>query len=226
MTSVQITLELGPGALDAIARMRAQRDVVLAGLLDGARRGAAKIQQRFVRNLAGLEVNVRSGTLSRSARVQTRTDERGLPVVAVGYVKGLADPYAAVIELGTQGKGGELPDIRPKNRKALAVPIGQALDARGVPVFSGPTDPSIPGKLFFVDRSSKGKPPLLAIAQDDQVVPLFALLTRVAIAPRRPARKAIEASRQEFADALTRGVERAQRRSQDNPQSAGGATTP
>jgi hypothetical protein len=221
--TVQITLELGPGALDAIAKMRAQREVVLAGLLDGARRGAAKIQQRFVKNLAGVEVNVRSGTLSRSAKVETRIDERGLPVVAVGYVKGLADPYAAVIELGTQGKGGELPDIKPKQAKALAVPIGRALDNRGIPIFSGPKDPALEGRLFFVDRSERGKAPLLAMSEGDTVVPMFVLLTRVAIAPRRPARKAIEDSREDFASELTKGVARAERRAS---QRENGASAP
>lgn len=216
-TTVQITLELGPGALDAIAQMRAQRETVLAGLRDGARRGAAKVQQRFVRNLAGLEVGVRSGTLARSAKVETRTDERGLPVVAVGYVRGLADPYAAVIELGTQGKGGELPDIRPKDAKALAVPIGAALDHRGIPVFAGPKDPALEGKLFLVNRAARGKPPLLAMADGDSVVPLFVLLPRVAIAPRRPARKAIDASREDFAQELTLGVARAQERAEKDP---------
>ena len=211
MSSLRIELEVGADAQRAIGLLGAQGDIVRAGLVRGARRGAAVIDQRFARNLANVEVGVRSGSLLRSRAVRVETDERGLPVIRVGYLSdALVDRYAAVQELGTQGAGGELPDITPDAARALAVPLRAARDGRGIPIYSGPRDPALAGKLFLVERP--GKPPLRAregLAKGS-VEPMFALVPRVRIRAKRPARKAIDQSAAEFGDALVRGVTREQ----------------
>ncbi|MBX3352091.1 MAG: hypothetical protein KF684_04100 [Phycisphaeraceae bacterium] len=212
MSTLRIELEVAAEAQKAIALMGVQGDVLRAGLLRGARRGAALIDQRFARNLNNVEVGVRSGSLIRSRVVRVETDERGMPVVRVGYLtEALVDRYAAVQELGTQGAGGELPDITPEKARALAIPLRAARDQRGIPIYQGPRDPALAGELFMVKRP--GKPPLLARTAPDgkSVEPMFALVPRVRIRPKRPARKAINQSSAQFGEELVRGVTREQK---------------
>lgn len=89
----------------------------------------------------------RTGNLARSV-VGRGEILGGLPAFRVGVLRGPAVRYAAVQELGTVGKGGELPTIRPVRAKALAIPQEGALTPAGVERFGGPRGSPVP--LRFV----------------------------------------------------------------------------
>lgn len=89
----------------------------------------------------------RTGTLARSL-VGRGEVFKNLPAFRVGILRGPALRYADVLERGTVGAGGELPTIRPRKAKALAVPIDEALTPAGVHRFLGPRD--APVELKFV----------------------------------------------------------------------------
>lgn len=89
----------------------------------------------------------RTGTLARSV-IGRGEILGGVPAFRVGVLRGPAVRYIAVQELGTVGKGGELPTIRPTKAKALAIPIDGALTAAGVERFGGPRN--APVKLRFI----------------------------------------------------------------------------
>lgn len=68
----------------------------------------------------------RSGALMRSIEM-VRVDPKTFQINAGGP----GVPYAAIHELGTKGKGGQLPDIVPKNAGALTIPLlGQYVGRR------------------------------------------------------------------------------------------------
>lgn len=80
----------------------------------------------------------RSGQLSQA--IEGRSERVGTePAIRVGVFGGPALKYAGPQEEGTQGKNPESPykTIRPVAGKALAIPVGHALDSMGVPVCPG-----------------------------------------------------------------------------------------
>lgn len=188
--------------------------------IKGTRRGLGKgmliAQNRATRNAAGGNLTSRTSVLARSVKGFVRDGEDGFPVGVLGVVKGLADRYAAAQEVGTRGKGGLLPDIVPRNAKALAVPLQAAKDKRGVPLFTGPKDPAIAGRLFMIERP--GRPPILAAYSAQQgenqtkrgggehIIPMFILLRRVALRPRNYLRDALRDSTAEIMDHVNRGI--------------------
>lgn len=90
----------------------------------------------------------RTGTLARST-IGHADIINGLPGIRLGIFRGPALAYAAVQELGTVGKGGELPTIRPVRGKYLAVPTddGGALTPAGVAKYTSARN--YPGQLKF-----------------------------------------------------------------------------
>jgi len=112
--------------------------------------------------------------------------------------------YSRVHEGGTVGKGGMLPDIRPKSAKALAVPIHpDAKKARG------PRD--FPDLVFIPGR---GKPPILARirsggakrARQASMDVMYVLLKSVAIPPRPYLRPALTKNRAAITKLLLRPI--------------------
>jgi len=204
---------LGAGLTISIGDAKATRDLLRrfgVVVFDGAEEGmlAAMVvaDNAAQRNLAGRRIQPRSRSLIRSLRHGVRrTSARRPPEGFLGIADGPASAYARVQEVGTVGKGGELPDIRPRKGKALAVPLEGAKDGRGVPIWTGPTDPAIADDLFLIERD--GKPPLLARDNDDGTVePLFVLLKKVAIRPKRYLASAFTENAEEMTRLISGGV--------------------
>lgn len=97
--------------------------------------------------LRGQVLKRRTGRLARSVEGHALRF-RGVPSLRVGVFRGFALGQAAAHEYGA--------DIRPKNARALAVPVqgGPATTSGGRSKFAGPRE--YPGKLFFIPfRSGK-----------------------------------------------------------------------
>lgn len=202
-----VSIELGKDAESqaTLALIGRFGSVVLVGATKGLRLGMKHAEGVAVRGMRGNRIRPRSGSLIKHVRGVVRTDKDGFPIGALGVAKGLADKYAAAQELGTVGKGGALPDIKPVKGRALAVPLPAALDRQGVPKFTGPLDPKLRNQLFIIERP--GKPPLLARKQVGKggtkrhkgggytgklrIEPLFVLVRRVALRPRHYLRDAL-----------------------------------
>lgn len=99
--------------------------------------------------LTGQRLNIRSGMLARSV-VGKGVKRKGVPGIQVGIFRGPALKYAGVQEYGTKRYNAYSPydTIRPKNGKALAMPINDSLTAAGVSRYrSAKTDPR---KMTFI----------------------------------------------------------------------------
>ena len=140
----------------------------------------------------------RTGSLAKSF-MGGAVQYKGLPAVRVGVLKGPAEEYAHVHEYGTKGKGGKLPDIRPKKAKYLAVPLwskaagfgsNRAVTDAGVSMFSSPRE--YPGQLRFVSIRGGGAGGSAALYDDDdftnnEPIPgqaTYLMLRKVSIKPR------------------------------------------
>lgn len=206
---ISLTADLTPtGVKTAELIEQLGPDVVPRGAERGMLRGVKRVENHVITSkLTGQALSVRTGSMVRSVFSDVIHDSSGFPVGRIGYRAGLVDRYAAVQELGTVGAGGELPDITPKTRRALAVPLKAAKDNRGVPIFEGPRDPALRGKLFRVDRV--GKPPLLArrvSEESEEIEPLFVLVKRVAIPPSRALRDGADEKMTEVARDVSDGI--------------------
>jgi len=114
-----------------------------------------------------------------------------------GLIVGAADVAAGVRQLGTVGKGGELPDIVPVKKKALTIPISPAASlasARG-----DDARKAFPGA--FVLKSQHGASPMsvgvlvryvggrtnkkTGVKENQKLEALYLLVKRVSIAPHR-----------------------------------------
>lgn len=126
----------------------AQLDRTLAGLQGDVVKGHVdKVFKRLSPQLASYvrRTQLRNQTLRRrsgdlSKAVEGRTERvDGNPAMSVGVFEGPALVYAGVQEEGTRGKNPEspYPTIRPVNGKALAMPVGKALNTMGLPICPG-----------------------------------------------------------------------------------------
>jgi hypothetical protein len=137
-----ITLTLTPKSaalLKALKKGKAPKEVFKA-VFDLFDKQAKVLAGRVVSSaLSGQLVNRRSGELARSI-IGKAEIIGGLPSIRVGIFRGPALRYAGVQEYGTKGKNPESPydTIRPKNAKALAIPLDPVLTPAGVPKISGP----------------------------------------------------------------------------------------
>ncbi len=133
---------------------------------------------------AGSPPHVRSGALRSSV---------GFAIMP-GGVKAIVGPtvkYGKIHEYGTRGKGGRLPDIKPKKAQALAIPIDKSARGRSPRAFKD---------LVFIKR--KGKSALLmqfAGASQARGKLMYVLVKSIAIAPRPFMRPALRNSRRKFA---------------------------
>lgn len=87
----------------------------------------------------GEGLNRRTGNLARST-VGRAVRISGVPAMRIGVFRGPSLAYAGIHE-----SGGE---IKPKKAKALAIPVGEAVDPSGVERFGGPRN--FPGELRFL----------------------------------------------------------------------------
>ncbi len=210
--AIEVSLAAGTPGLDVVRRFGVRS---IDGVRKGLARGMKLAESEAARSLRGDVLRARSGVLARSVFGFVREDSSGFPTGVLGVRKGLADKYARIMEVGTVGAGGLLPDVVPVRARALAVPLPAALDRRGVPLYTGPRDPRIASQIYLIRR--KGMPPLLARNVNtkairvnkrtgevragqslgvnffgDRVEPLFVLLPRTVVKPRRYLRGAVE----------------------------------
>lgn len=150
-----VTMQVGRDFEDLLQRATRTwgKDVLFGAILRFFRRQAplatrevAKQAKEGGRGYPRLER--RTGSLMRDLTAQAELFQ-GVPSIQVGIFKGPSTKYAAVQELGTQGKNEEspFPDITPKNGEALAVPVGPALTPAGVPRYVSARD--YPKPLVF-----------------------------------------------------------------------------
>lgn len=113
-------------------------------------REGAEIGGRIANNTSagGNGLRRRTGSLARSIWGDGIM-YHGVPGIRVGSLRGPAVKYVKIQELGTVGKGGELPTIKPQGTmvKNLAIPLNQALTPSGVPRKPSPMNW---GKLHFI----------------------------------------------------------------------------
>lgn len=132
--------------------------------------------QRRVRG--GSPLRRRTGALARSLRQDTRGSSlRNLEMRAA-----TTSPYAKVQEFGTSGAGGQLPDIRPKNGKALTVPLSDNLTSAGVPRYPSAAALRATGETFLL-KTKSGKA-FIVKREGETLRWLWILKDRVAIPPR------------------------------------------
>ncbi len=192
--------------------LRESIDKLFARLATRAARWVVRTQLHF-QNL-----RERSGQLKSSIEGRTERID-GDPSIRVGVFEGPALRYAGIQEYGTQGKNPESPyeTIRPVNGKALAMPVGHALNAMGLPVVPGGPRAwprplrFVPTKLhggmigMLVDDTlaPKGLPSYAphAIAQMDPAV-VYLLLAKADISPHWYLRNGIETFMPEIMKAL------------------------
>lgn len=136
-------LEMGPGYQQAIAELGAMGqsiiDACAAGLKTGGKIAAGNVVENY---LSGQSLKRRTGNLARAVDSWPVTDTE----VVVGV-----RPDAAVGRYSWL-LGDESKTIVPKNSRFLAIPVGEALTAAGVPRYSSPRD--VPDGFFI---RSKGK---------------------------------------------------------------------
>jgi hypothetical protein len=157
-----------------------------------AKRGADYTRRTQLNNL-----NLRRRTGNLFKDVEGRAERHnGVPAIRVGIFEGHQSlKYAGVQEYGTQGINPSSPyaTIRPVNGRALAMPVGWALDARGVARYAGPR--SWPRPLQFVpilrgnvigllqDKTMRGTPPFAPDMDMPDVRTVYLLLRKSDIPP-------------------------------------------
>ena len=121
-------------------------------------------------------VGVRTGQLRQTAASRPFGTPTRLGSLGVAF--SLGTPYAPVHERGTQGAGGTLPDIQPRNVQWLTIPVGNALTASGAAPLGARDVPD----LHFIPRDAETA--LLAKSDGGELDVWFILKKRVAIPPR------------------------------------------
>lgn len=167
-----------------VAPQRAQQQ--LATFFD---REASIIAGQISRKIgSGGLLHRRTGNLARSI-VGFASLVDGRPGFEVGVVRGPALRYALVQELGTKGKNPEspIPDIVPRQAKALAIPVGPALTPAGVERYEGPRN--YPEPLSF--RPSR-KPNVVGVLVTEGEETAYILVRSVAIAPKHYLQDGVE----------------------------------
>jgi len=91
----------------------------------------------------------RTGSLARSIEGRALQIE-GAPAIQVGVLRGPAVRYAGIQEFGTKpfNPDSPFPTIKPRNAKALAQPVGEALTSAGVARYPSPR--AFPEPLKFI----------------------------------------------------------------------------
>lgn len=155
----------------------AKRDL-RAGIMDGIERSARLVEANVKREqLSGNPVGVRSGRLRSSVRTDLR--ERTLEARVGTNVH-----YAPPIEEGAT--------IRPKRAKYLTIPLRAAKTAAGKARGSA-REVGAQYESTFVRKGKRRGSRILYGKRGNQVTPLFVLVKRVKIKPKRPFQRAARA---------------------------------
>lgn len=167
-----------PGRLVAAERRGVEAAALLV-LRETVRSGFRGTRGKGARD--DTRLTVRSGKLRQSLQAsRAQTDAGGL-FATVGYRRGVVDQYAGVHEAA-----GPV-TITPKRGRLLAIPVGAALTAGGVPRYASPRE--VPG--FWVTSKAGNK----VFLPKDGGPPLFVGKESVTITPRRPLHKAKDRTR-------------------------------
>lgn len=128
---------------------------------------------------SGSPTGFRTGRLARSFVAEVEESPEGPRFLSFGSRMPGQLNYARVQELGTVGKGGELPDIVPTRSKFLAVPLPAAFRGRSV------SDPprSYADTFIRPSKSVRGEAVIFQ-RRGINVEPIFALKKSVALEPR------------------------------------------
>lgn len=146
-------------------------------------------------------LNVRTGSLRRSLMFEV---DRGNLRLRLSIGGGGA-PYARTHEGVGDGPDKSPMTIKAKAGKALAIPVGKALTASGVPRYTTPRD--VPGLRMLVPK--RGGPPLLVKSRGKKrsgIDVMFVLKKSVTIPPRLRFEKTFREHQGEYIDQLTNGL--------------------
>ena len=146
------------------------KDAAKKGMVHAMRRSVIRLADYIAsEKLSGQELNVRTGNLRRSLQ---ESRARKVQEIA-GGVRGTVGTNVEYAEVHERGG-----TIRPKSKKWLTIPIGEALTASGVPRGSARDFDN----TFFA-HSRRGNL-ILFTKKGDGIIPLFVLKKTVKI-PRR-----------------------------------------
>lgn len=149
-------------------------------LARGMARAADVVNGALKRFSSSELLHARTGTLARAWTVRPDATD------PLTFVASNMTPYAAILN-----RGGE---IKAKN-VALAIPIGEAVTARGVAKWAGPREAEKAlGTKLFVWKSKQGNA-FLAASIKKRLTPLFLLRGQVTIPARHYVEAAIESAR-------------------------------
>lgn len=174
-----------------------------------------RVEKRFDRSFQRGEgkqgsLGVRSGEGRRSFRVESVEVMHAAQAQSVLLT---TSRYVPVHEFGTKGAGGELDTIRPRNARLLSVPLDDALNPSGIPLFTAREAIEQGAFVWNSDqRRGTNKPPLIIRETDGgEIEYLFVLVPKVDVPPRLGAREiAVDNDTEAFLlRALNRGITRA-----------------
>jgi len=168
------------------------------------KRGISKTQFQAMSRAAkhaerAVKTDLRTGKHGLTSKRTLRQSINSAAFVQKRDVVGLVGSplvYARIHELGTVGKGGELPDIKPKRAKALTVPMpGTQKNARAS---------DYPDAFIFTSASGKK---FLARRQGDSLDVLFVLKDKVALKPTHYLSRSVKGEEEAIVGILAKQVE-------------------
>ncbi|MCK4624567.1 MAG: hypothetical protein KAV00_04595 [Phycisphaerae bacterium] len=179
----RIELKLDEASKREIRRLEGLGKRFLPALTRAARYGAEQLASKIAEQELGPDGTLKVVTGKLRSSLRGRVVSTGATIVAaVGVTKGPATKYAAIHEHGGV--------IRPKNAKALAIPLPAARGPGGKPRFpGGPREAARKHPNMFMLKQ-KGKAPLLCYAKRvrgkaggrvSELVPLFVLKKSVKV---------------------------------------------
>jgi len=202
----KLQMKLAEGDTDLDRQMKfAFRDIAadipamvikrMVGFTPGRKSSSSPIQSRTAKLAATIT----------GRRFGTKADEMGAFIMAGSSTV----PYAAVQEFGTRGAGGTLPDIQPKTKKYLTIPLPNILTPGG----------DVKGDYRLTQRGGKhmtagGVPTfindgVIMIEQGGKPVPIYALKKRASIPPRLRMGKTIEEQDEFIENRIVEALEKA-----------------
>jgi len=165
--------------------------------------GLAQLGKRWERNMAkrlaanstegGFRKSGSQGTGTKTGRLANSMKSipfgEGPQIEGKGIAFGSRTPgefnYARIQELGTVGKGGKLPDIKPRKSKFLAIPLPDAYKyGGGISASQAPPTNSDKFKDTFVQRNPRSGKLFILQPNGDGFDFLFLLVRSVSLAPR------------------------------------------
>lgn len=164
----QFQIDLGSKALDVFTeKVGALPKAVIPNMAGYVRTELRATLGKVIQGkLSGNPLHRRSGNLARSGFADAASVQDG----AIGKI-GFDAVYARIQEIGTVGKGGEMPDIVPRNVTFLTIPLAAAMTPAGVARGGIRSFPNVvfrrikPGQEFTDPSGFEVKPGMLVAFQ-------------------------------------------------------------